>query len=381
MDSDALRDLLSSKRVILCVGPGGVGKTSVSAALSLWLANSGKRVCVVTIDPAKRLASALGISTLGNKPTEIPLENGEGRLWATMLDAEKTFDDMVRSNSKDEAQAEAILTNRVYKNLVSNLSGTQEYMAMERLYELTLDERFDVVIVDTPPSGGALDFLEAPKRLIGFLDNKIFKLLIKPPPLYLRPLSIASRALLKTISKVVGADVVVDAMGFFQVFSGLEDGFKARAATVQTLLGEPTTAFVLVSSPRSDTLDEAVSLSKALEKSSHSVGVLVINRVVPDFFDKTTYADSDDELADLTNRARTSLRENAETWHHVRQTELKYIWSSFQENRQSLMVIASNLEVDIATLESLEILADEIMGSETDLDTLASQLGYQVPEG
>ena len=287
-----LAQLFSNKRIVICLGPGGVGKTTSAAAIAYAEASLSKRACVVTIDPARRLASALGLADLGNQATLVT-KVGKGELWATMLDAHATFDDMVRKYATSTEQVDRILGNRLYQNLTTSLSGTQEYMAMERLYELYEDDRFDIIVVDTPPSISALDFLDAPKRLGSFLDNRIFKLLIKPPPTYLKPLSVATRALLKTISKVVGAEVVDDAIQFFESFAGIEDGFRERANEVERLLGSEETGIVVITSPRPQPMSEASGLASRLRTANRQVNAIVVNRITPDFGVPPAQTDSD----------------------------------------------------------------------------------------
>src|SRR5438270_4116652 len=184
-----------------------------------------------------------------------------------MLDTKTTFDDLVIRYSADADQAQGILENRLYRNISGALSGTQEYMAMEKLYELHAEGGFDLIVVDTPPTRNALDFLDAPRRLTRFLDNRIFRLLIMPTRAYLRAVSVATQAFLRTISKVVGTDVVKDAVAFFTAFEGMEEGFRDRAQHVMDLLSDPSTAFVLVAAPRRDAVEEALFFAEKLAES------------------------------------------------------------------------------------------------------------------
>jgi anion-transporting ArsA/GET3 family ATPase len=286
--SVSLAPLVSEREIVVCCGSGGVGKTTTAAALALEAARRGRRACVVTIDPAKRLADALGLKELTNKPGRIegdwsrPGGSG-GELWALMLDTKSTFDDLVVRYSDDEEQARRILDNRLYRNISGALSGTQEYMAMEKLYELHSEGRFDLVVVDTPPTRNALDFLDAPRRLTRFLDNRIFRLLITPTRAYLRAVSVATQAFLRTVSKVVGGEVVADAVAFFQAFEGMEAGFRERAQHVLGLLSDPSTAFVLVATPRRDAVDEALFFAQKLAESKIEVDALIVNRLYPRF--------------------------------------------------------------------------------------------------
>jgi anion-transporting ArsA/GET3 family ATPase len=277
-----LPELVTDRGVIVCCGSGGVGKTTVAATFALAAARAGRRACVVTVDPARRLADALGVQSLPNTPTEV---HGAwpGHLHALMLDSKGTFDDLVQQYARTPEQAESILTNRLYQNLAGALSGTQEYMAMEKLYELVHSEEFDVVVVDTPPTRNALDLLDAPRRLTRFLENRLFRALMVPTRVGLRAVTVATQALLRTIAKVAGAEIVQDAVAFFQAFEGMEDGFRSRASAVHELLADPATAYVLVTSARPDAVAEASYFAQKLSERDVAVSALVVNRIAPAF--------------------------------------------------------------------------------------------------
>jgi len=277
-----MTELMAERSILVCCGPGGVGKTTVAAALAVEAARRGRRTVVVTIDPARRLADALGLDSLTNTPRQIE-GDWPGELWALMLDPRSTFDALVVKYAPDPAQADTILANRFYRNIAGALSGTQEYMAMEKLFELHGDDRFDLVVVDTPPTRNALDFVDAPRRLTRFLDNRLFRLLMLPARTGIRAVNLATQAFLRTISRVVGSDVVTDAVTFFQAFEGMEDGFRQRAARVLHLLAEPSTAFVLVASPRRDAVRETEFFAEKLGETGIAVQALVVNRMHPRF--------------------------------------------------------------------------------------------------
>ena len=280
-------DRVTRTEVVVCVGPGGVGKTTTAAALALRGALGGRRSCVVTIDPARRLADALGISGVGNEPHRVlqpaRAASWPGEMWAVMLDAQSTFDHLVERYATSEEQAEAILHNPVYRNMAAALSGTQEYMAVEKLYELQDSGDFDLIVVDTPPAQHALDFLEAPKHLARLLDNRVFRLLMAPTRAGLRALEIGAHLMLRTIARVAGGQVVTDTVQFFTQFEGMEEGFRARAKRADELLHSAATSFVLVCAPRRDTVEAAIYLGAQLAASGSEPHVVVVNRCHPHY--------------------------------------------------------------------------------------------------
>ena len=286
--------IVERRRVVICCGTGGVGKTTTAAVLALEGARRGRNSVVVTIDPAKRLANALGLDALSDTASAIDRERWNpagdaepgGRLSALMLDTKSTFDRLVTRNASDDEQARRILENTFYRNISGALSGTQEYMAMEKLHELHDEGGYDLIVVDTPPSRHALDFLDAPKRLIRLLDNRIFRLLMMPTRAYLRIASVAVQTFLRTVARVVGSEVIDDIVAFFRAFEGMEEGFRERAAAVGVLLADPDTCFVLVTSPRRDAVDEAHFFAEKITEHGIRVDALIVNRVHPQFGDE-----------------------------------------------------------------------------------------------
>jgi len=272
--------LVADRAVVVCCGPGGVGKTTMAAALALEGARRGRRSVVVTIDPARRLADALGLESLSDTPTRI-VGPWSGELWALMLDTKSTFDSLVTKYAADAGQAEAILGNRFYRNISGALSGTQEYMAMEKLFELHDEGRFDLIVVDTPPTRNALDFVDASRRLTRLLDNRIFRLLMLPTRASMKAVNFAGQTVLRPVARVVGADVVTDAVTFFQAFEGMEEGFRERAHRVDALLSDSGTAFVVVATPRPDVVAEADFFASKLGDAGISVAALIVNRMHP----------------------------------------------------------------------------------------------------
>ena len=354
--SHALTPLVTDRDIVICCGSGGVGKTTVSAAFGLEGARRGRRTCVVTIDPARRLADALGLQALDNTPRRVEGE-WPGELWALMLDPKRTFDDLVRMHAASPEQAEGILKNRIYRNLSGALSGTQEYMAMEKLYELATGGEYDLIVVDTPPTRNALDFLDAPRRLTRFLGHRLFQLLLMPTRAYLRAVSVATQALLRTISKVAGAEIVQDAVTFFQAFEGMEEGFRKRAEHMRTLIARRTTAFVLVTSPRADTVQEAGWFADKLNESDLAVEALVVNRVHPDFGPVLALPDAPagSDLSVLEDTLRRYLEVNAREEAACAELVLQVAPSPVAK--------VPLLDVDVHDVAGLAVVADHVFGA------------------
>ncbi|MGC8465347.1 MAG: ArsA family ATPase [Acidimicrobiales bacterium] len=367
----SLEKLLHQRSTIICIGPGGVGKTTSSAALGAGLAKTGRSVCVVTFDPARRLASALGRTSLPHEPTLITDESFSGSLWACMLDATVTFDAMVLNYAETEEQAERIFANRIYRNLVTNLSGTQEYMALERLWELHSDPRFDIIVIDTPPSAGALDLINAPRHLVSFLDNRLFKLIVKPVPLYLRPVSLAARTLLKSISKVVGSEVVSDALDFFHEFSGIEEGMKARAQQVEELLQSSSTGFVAVTSPRVSALRESQEIIRRLHGSQYNPLGLIVNRMTPEF--PFSFEHVPNEPPTSVEPALWSLmQENLHLLRQLREIEIRNLATYLAQGPSLPLLLIDTLATDLTSLDELVKLGETMLFSTLDRANFAS---------
>lgn len=272
-----------SKRIIVCCGSGGVGKTTLAAALGLRAAEHGRRTVVLTIDPAKRLAQALGMAKLDNSPHAVP--GVDGALHAMMLDMKRTLDDMVLAYAKPE-RAEEILANPFYESISSSLAGTQEYMAMEKLGELVTDNQWDLIVVDTPPSRSALDFLDAPRVLAGFWDSRIARLLMAPARAsgrgVLRAFSLSLTLVQKVLSKVVGTQLLRDASAFMSAAESLFGGFQQRAERTYALLGAEGTAFIVLAAPRAESIDEASYFADRLTREDMPFAGFVVNRVTTD---------------------------------------------------------------------------------------------------
>ena len=286
----SLDELVKTKKVIVCVGSGGVGKTTMSAAIALRAAEVGKRVCVLTIDPARRLASAMGIDALGNTETRIATDRLEaagirhpsGQLWAMMLDTKRTWDDLVTRFAVDPAQARRILDNHYYQQISSALAGSQEFMAMEKLYELHESGKYDVLVLDTPPTRHALDFLDAPKKMMGFMDEGVLKLFLTPGRLGFGILKSSSAIMFKVLERITGFEVLRDISDFIGSFSGMHAGFRDRAGKVESFLRAGGSTFVLVTSPDPLTVEEAIYFYSKLGEYRMPFGGFIVNRVHAD---------------------------------------------------------------------------------------------------
>ncbi len=280
LDVDALLDDPET-RIIVCTGSGGVGKTTTSAALALRAAERGRKVVVLTIDPARRLAQSMGIETLDNTPRPVPEVSGSGTLDAMMLDMKRTFDEVVESQASPEKAAQ-ILANPFYQVLSSSFAGTQEYMAMEKLGQLHKDaartDRWDLIVVDTPPSRSALDFLDAPERLSSFLDGRFIRILLAPARGPARFMTAGLSVVTNALTKVLGAQILQDMQTFVAALDTMFGGFRARAQQTFALLQQPGTAFVVVAAPEADALREAAFFVERLAGEQMPLAGLVVNR-------------------------------------------------------------------------------------------------------
>ncbi|HYH34930.1 MAG TPA: ArsA-related P-loop ATPase [Nocardioides sp.] len=283
LDVDALLDDRRTG-IVVCCGSGGVGKTTTSAALALRAAERGRKVVVLTIDPARRLAQSMGVERLDNTPRPVPGVRGAGSLDAMMLDMKRTFDEVVESHATPE-KAQQILANPFYVALSSSFAGTQEYMAMEKLGQIharaRAEDGHDLIVVDTPPSRSALDFLDAPERLASFLDGRFIRLLLAPARGPARVMTAGVGLLTSTLTKILGAQVLRDMQTFVAAFDTLFGGFRARAEKTFQLLQADQTAFLVVAAPEPDALREAAYFVERLGEDRMPLAGLVVNRATP----------------------------------------------------------------------------------------------------
>ncbi len=287
LDVDGLIDDRRT-RIIVCCGSGGVGKTTTAAAIGLRAAERGRHVVVLTVDPARRLAQSMGLSMLDNTPRPVPglaAPDGaaaDGSLHAMMLDMKRTFDEIVEAHA-DPDRAAQILANPFYQSLSSSFAGTQEYMAMEKLGQLRRAQEWDLIVVDTPPSRSALDFLDAPQRLGRFLDGRLLRLLTAPAKVggraYLRVLNAGFGMVTGVLTKILGAQVLRDVQTFVTALDTMFGGFRERADYTYQLLRAPGTAFLVVAAPEPDALREASYFVERLAQERMPLAGLLLNRV------------------------------------------------------------------------------------------------------
>ena len=282
----AVTDILEDQEICICAGSGGVGKTTTAAAIATGMAARGLKVCVLTIDPAKRLADSLGLEELGNEAKRVDPSlfeaqgiEMEGELWAMMLDAKATFDELVRRHAPDEETRDRVLSNRIYEQISNALAGSQEYMAMEKLFELHSEGRFDLLVLDTPPSRDALDFLDAPRRLTQFIEGRSLRIFIKPTGIGMRIAGRGASVMFGILKRLVGFDLLADLSEFFTAFSGMVDGFQERAKRVNELLAAPATSFLVVCGPQGEPISEAVYFHRKLVEAKLPFGGVIVNKV------------------------------------------------------------------------------------------------------
>jgi anion-transporting ArsA/GET3 family ATPase len=290
-----LEQLLATKEVVVFCGSGGVGKTSVAAAAALGAASRlGGKVLVLTIDPARRLATALGLEAIGNRAHQVPAEamkaagvEPRGELWAAMLDTKQSWDDLVLRHAKDEETAYRILENRLYHNLTARFVQSHDYIAMERLYEIHAEGQYDLIIIDTPPTRNAIDFLDAPARMADFFSSRLLRWLTLPYRVGgkrgNRVLTVASRPFYQMADRILGSKFLEDIAEFFLNFQSMYDGFVSRAKAVEQLLHDRRTTFAVVTTLEAAPLHEAERFCQELVKRSFHLGSLVLNKTLPDY--------------------------------------------------------------------------------------------------
>ena len=306
-----LAELIANRDTVVVVGPGGVGKTTTSASIALHAARQGRKVLVLTVDPARRLATALGLDALGDDEARVSpahfaragINLGSGALYAMMLDTKRTFDALIHRHAPSKEARDGILENRFYKHASTTMAGSQDYMAMEKLYELHEERDYDLIVLDTPPAVNAADFFDAPERLTSFLDSGSLNLLLSGMRRAGRfGFGLFNSLLARVMNRFVGARTFMDILTFVQAFSGMFGGFKERAQRVAAMLRSSRTAFVIVSSTELVALKEAMNLYVRLGEQEMPFGALLINRVRPAYLEDDALAALPDRLSALGSK-------------------------------------------------------------------------------
>jgi anion-transporting ArsA/GET3 family ATPase len=378
-------EILEGKDICICAGSGGVGKTTTSAAIAAGMAARGLRVCVLTIDPAKRLADSLGMRELGNEAERVDPElfarqgiEMKGELWAMMLDAKATFDELVARQAPDEESRDRVLENRIYQQISNALAGSQEYMAMEKLFELHTEGRFDLLVLDTPPTRNALDFLDAPRRLTQFIEGRSLRVFMRPTGLAARVAGRGASAALAVLKRIVGFDLIADLAEFFNAFSGMVDGFQARARRVNGLLADRHTCFLVVCGPQGEPVDEAVYFHRKLVEAKLPFGGVVVNKV--HYPAERLRGEADDLEAALAARLGDGdlarrVAENFADYQALAERDARNIERLTNELRTSAVIRVPHLDEDVHDLGGLAEINRYLFASSEERVALAAGRG------
>lgn len=373
-----LDDILRRHRVVICAGSGGVGKTTTAASLALRAALSGKRTMVLTIDPAKRLANALGIVALGGHPAPVHVEDlPDGRLAAMMLDQKGAWDELVERHAPSPEMRDRILSNRFYQHLSQSFAGSQEYMAVEQLCELYDSGAYDLIVVDTPPTRHALDFLEAPQRIADFLDRRIMKWFVRP---YftagwatVRFVNRTVGFLFRRLEEATGISALVEVSDFFTSMSGLFEGFEPRVRRVYDLLRSSETAFVLVTTPDEQVLAEAEYFCRKVHELKMGLRAVVFNRTHREFINQHNSI-SPEQLAALLDRllgdkaAAAKMGENFSRYEMLGRGDcLRMEAFSRRLPKGAVVVEVPNFTTDIHSLAGLRAMHRFLFGARLSL--------------
>jgi anion-transporting ArsA/GET3 family ATPase len=371
-------DVITGKRIVICGGSGGVGKTTTSAAIAMGAAAAGRKVAVVTIDPAKRLANSLGLEQLGNEPALVDPAlfapagvEMEGELWAMMLDPKRTFDDLIDRLAPNAKARDEVLGNRIYQELSNAVAGSQEFTAMAKLYELDRDHDFDLIVLDTPPSRNALDFLDAPDRLTQFFEGRALQVFLRPTGLAARVMGRGTGVVFGVLKRVTGIDLLEDLAVFFRSLSGMIDGFKERAEAVNKLLSDRGTVFLLVTSPEREPIDEAIFFWRKLRAARMPFGGVVVNRVHHDLLGDAEVEDVSAELVgDLGEKLAGRVADNFRDYHVLARRDAHNIERLGTQLRDDRLLLVPYLDEDVHDIEGLARLDRYLFATEAERSKL-----------
>jgi anion-transporting ArsA/GET3 family ATPase len=377
-----VQDLLEGKRVCVCGGSGGVGKTTTSAAIALGMAAQGAKVAVVTIDPARRLANALGLRELENEPRRVEPERlagagveMRGELWAMMLDPKRTFDELIERIAADPARAAEIKANRVYRELSTAVSGSQEFTAIAKLYDLDHEGEFDLLVLDTPPSRNALDFFDAPGRLTSFLEGRAVKAFMRPTGAGMRVLGRGATPLLAGLRRITGIDLLADLSTFFQLLGDMTEDFSARARQVQEMLTAGTTAFVLVTSAQAESIEETIWFRRTLEQGGLPFAGVLVNRVHHDMLGDSEPDDLDAALAkDLGPDLAARVAQNFHDYHVLARHDARNVARLEAELDGRPLLLVPHLDDDVHDIDGLLRMHRYLFASDAERDQLIADL-------
>jgi anion-transporting ArsA/GET3 family ATPase len=378
----SVAELLEGKRVCVCGGSGGVGKTTTSAAIALGMAARGAKVAVVTIDPAKRLANALGLEELQNEPCRVEPERLSaagleirGELWAMMLDPKRTFDELIERIAPTPQRAAEIKANRVYGELSTAVSGSQEFTAIAKLYDLDLAGEFDLLVLDTPPSRNAMDFLDAPGRLTSFLEGRALKAFLRPTGIGMRVLGRGTAPLLAGLRRITGVDLLNDLATFFQLLGGMTEDFRLRAAQVEKMLKSSSTAFVLVTTAQSGPIEEAIWFRRTLEQSGLPFAGVVVNRMHHDMLGDQEPDDVGELLADeLGSELASRVAENLHDYHVLARRDEHNVVRLESELGGGPLLLVPYLDDDVHDIEGLLRMHSYLFASQSERQRMIAKV-------
>jgi anion-transporting ArsA/GET3 family ATPase len=367
-----LPERLEGKRICICAGAGGVGKTSISAALALGLAARGQKVAVLSIDPAKRLAEALCMSELSDQPSLVDPDlfaaHGltlSGELWAMMLDSKRTFDALITTLAPDSRTRDEILSNRIYREISSAVAGSQEFSAIAKLYELDRSNDFDVIVLDTPPSRDAIAFLDAPTRLTRFLEGRALAMFLTPSGVAARFLGRGGGLLFSALGRVSGVDLLGDLSVFFSSLSGLIDGFRERSRGIEELLGDPACTFLIITTPEREPAREAIFLHTTLSRMSLPFGALIVNRVNEGTDRRSSAAELTALLSgSVGERLATRAVSNLRDFELLARRDLQSIEHLREALSEQQPIIVSQQEGDVADIGGLVAISRGLFSGE-----------------
>src|SRR4051794_38002222 len=366
----SIADLLNNKRICICAGAGGVGKTTTSAAIAMGMAAEGLKVAVLTIDPARRLANSLGLPELGNEERQVDPARFEaaglemrGELWAMMLDAKRTWDEVIERHASDEQTRDAVFSNRIYQELSNAVAGSTEFMAIEKLFELHHEGRYDLLVLDTPPTRNALDFLDAPKRLSRFIDSRSLQFFLKPGNVGVRVLGRGTGLVFRLLKRITGIDLLSDLSEFFRSFGDMAGGIRERAERVGELLGARETTFLLVTSPQRDAIDGAVFFRRRLREARLPLGGAVVNRMTegPSGEDVDVSGDLDALLGEKLGR---KVARNFEDHRRLAEHDRAQVARLARELRGEPLICVPLLDDDVHDVEGLAAINEHLFAAD-----------------